>query len=43
MEEAIPLSGPLFTEVWAWAWNQTAGVPTSSCLSEDNAPGPSEE
>ena len=43
MEEAIAASEAMFTVVWAWAWNETAGVPTSSCLSEDNAPGPSEE
>ena len=43
MEEATAASEAMFTVVWAWAWNETAGVPTSSCLSEDNAPGPSEE
>ena len=43
MEEAIAASEAMFTVVWAWAWNETVGVPTSRCSSEDDAPGPSEE
>ena len=43
MEEAIAASEAMFTVVWAWAWNETVGVPTSRCSSEDDAPGPSEK
>ena len=43
MEEATAASEAMSTVVWAWAWNETAGVPTSRCSSEDGALGPSEE
>ena len=43
MEAATAASKAMSTVVWARAWNETAGVPTSRCSSEDDAPGPSEE
>ena len=43
MEAATAASKAMSTVVWARAWNETAGVPTSRCSSEDGALGPSEE